>query len=227
MPSTIVVGTLRCAVNCGKGKTLQILPAIDLRAGKCVNLVQGIATQGNGFLRRACRNGATMASRGCGILTPRRFRWCIFKMNQRTSTSSARLSLRLIYPSSWVAGIRSNGTIGNGSGIRRGSCDFRHSCPQTTEPRETGVCQNMARAIAVGIDAKDGRVATEGWVGSLSENPLLNSHRRWRRVQTIIYTDIKSDGMLKGPNVDATADIIDAVPANCDCFRGVSHHSLT
>ena len=41
-------------------------------------------------------------------------------------------------------------------------------------------------------------------------------------MQTLIYTDIKSDGMLKGPNVDATADIIDAVSADVIASGGVT-----
>jgi phosphoribosylformimino-5-aminoimidazole carboxamide ribotide isomerase len=85
-------------------------------------------------------------------------------------------------------------------------------------------CAKYGSRIAVGIDAKDGMVATEGWL-EVSQKSAVEFAQEMAEVQTLIYTDIKSDGMLKGPNVDATADIIKAVPANVIASGGVT--SLT
>ena len=82
-------------------------------------------------------------------------------------------------------------------------------------------CAEYGACIAVGIDAKDGMVATEGWL-EVSQKSAVEFAQEMAEVQTLIYTDIKSDGMLKGPNVDATADIIDAVPANVIASGGVT-----
>ena len=82
-------------------------------------------------------------------------------------------------------------------------------------------CAKYGARIAVGIDANDGMVATEGWL-EVSEKSAVEFAQEMAEVQTIIYTDIKSDGMLKGPNVDATADIIKAVRANVIGSGGVT-----
>jgi len=66
--------------------------------------------------------------------------------------------------------------------------------------------------IAVGIDARDGRVAVEGWVET-SELRAAELAPRFEAagVAAIIYTDISRDGMLEGPNLDATLELARAV----------------
>ena len=85
-------------------------------------------------------------------------------------------------------------------------------------------CAEYGARVAVGIDARDGMVATEGWL-EVSQKSAVEFAVEMAEVQTLIYTDITSDGMLKGPNVDATADIVNAVPANVIASGGVT--SLT
>ena len=82
-------------------------------------------------------------------------------------------------------------------------------------------CAEYGARIAVGIDAKDGMVATEGWL-EVSQKSAVEFAVEMAEVQTLIYTDIKSDGMLKGPNVDATTDIINAVSADVIASGGVT-----
>ena len=69
-------------------------------------------------------------------------------------------------------------------------------------------CARFPGKIAVGIDAKDGRVAVEGWAET-SELYATDLARRLQDVgvAAIIYTDIARDGMLTGLNLDATADL--------------------
>ena len=66
--------------------------------------------------------------------------------------------------------------------------------------------------IAVGLDARDGKVAVEGWAET-SELSALDIARRFEDagVAAIIYTDIARDGMLRGLNLDATIALADAV----------------
>ncbi len=62
--------------------------------------------------------------------------------------------------------------------------------------------------IVVGIDAKDGRVATRGWVQKTKVRPvLLAQEMKLRGIQTVVYTDIARDGMLTGPNTQAVRDM--------------------
>ena len=66
--------------------------------------------------------------------------------------------------------------------------------------------------VAVGLDARDGKVAVQGWAETL-ELSVLDIARRFEDagVAAIIYTDISRDGMLKGLNLDATLALADAV----------------
>jgi len=66
--------------------------------------------------------------------------------------------------------------------------------------------------IVVGLDARDGRVAVEGWLEA-SDALAVDVARRFEDagVAAIVYTDIARDGMLTGPNFEATAELADAV----------------
>nr|MDD6335401.1 1-(5-phosphoribosyl)-5-[(5-phosphoribosylamino)methylideneamino]imidazole-4-carboxamide isomerase [bacterium] len=72
-------------------------------------------------------------------------------------------------------------------------------------------CARYPGRIAVGIDAKEGRVATRGWVKDAGITPLeLALQVKTMGVSTLIYTDISRDGMLEGPNAAATRALIEA-----------------
>lgn len=77
--------------------------------------------------------------------------------------------------------------------------------------------------IVVGIDARAGRVAVEGWVET-SETTATELARRFEDagVAAIVYTDIERDGLLAGPNFDATAELADAIGIPVILSGGVS-----
>jgi len=72
--------------------------------------------------------------------------------------------------------------------------------------------QKHPRRVAVGLDARDGRVAVEGWAEQ-SELTVLDIARRFEDagVAAIIYTDVARDGMLQGINWDATIALAEAI----------------
>ncbi len=72
--------------------------------------------------------------------------------------------------------------------------------------------KNYPGKIAVGLDARDGRVAVQGWA-EISELSALDIARRFEDagVAAIVYTDVSRDGMLKGLNLDATIALADAI----------------
>jgi phosphoribosylformimino-5-aminoimidazole carboxamide ribotide isomerase len=80
--------------------------------------------------------------------------------------------------------------------------------------------------VAVGIDARNGRVATKGWANEtdIHVTDLARSFED-AGVAAIIYTDINRDGAMQGPNVDATAALANAVSIPVIASGGVS--SLT
>ena len=70
----------------------------------------------------------------------------------------------------------------------------------------TDMCKRFPGHIIVGLDAKDGRVATDGWA-EVSEVMATDLAKRFANdgVEAIVYTDISRDGMMQGVNVEATA----------------------
>lgn len=73
-------------------------------------------------------------------------------------------------------------------------------------------CSNFDGQIIVALDAKDGKVATDGWQ-AVSGNSVIDLARKFEDygVEAFLYTDISRDGMLTGCNVEATAALADAV----------------
>lgn len=80
-----------------------------------------------------------------------------------------------------------------------------------------------SRRIVIGIDAKDGMVAIEGWEKvSNYQAVALALEMKSYGVKTIVYTDISKDGMLQGPNITHTAQMIEATGLNIIASGGVS-----
>ncbi len=198
---------------------MQILPAIDLRDGKCVNLVQGIATQETVFSDAPVEMAHRWQTEGAEYLH-------LVDLDGAFQGESANLHIvgeivaALNIPVQLGGGIRSMERLESvlALGVDRailGTVALKQ--PDFVKQ----ACAKYGERIAVGIDARDGRVATDGWL-EVSEKAAVEFAQELTDVQTLIYTDIKSDGMLKGPNVDATAAIIDAVSADVIASGGVT-----
>ena len=83
--------------------------------------------------------------------------------------------------------------------------------------------QAFGDKIAVGIDARDGRVAVKGWVNTLATNAVALARRMDALgVGTLIHTDISTDGMLLGPNFAAQEAMLSAVKCKVIAAGGVS-----
>ncbi len=77
--------------------------------------------------------------------------------------------------------------------------------------------------LAVGIDAKEGKVAVKGWVETIDLRAIdLAREIVNTGIRTIIYTDIATDGMLQGPNLAAMREMVAAVPCDLIARGGVS-----
>lgn len=78
-------------------------------------------------------------------------------------------------------------------------------------------------SIAVGIDARNNRVATRGWLEECDVTPIeLGKRMKELGVEIIIYTDILRDGMLEGPNIPSTENMIKETGLNVIASGGVS-----
>ena len=84
-------------------------------------------------------------------------------------------------------------------------------------------CRAFPGCIAVGIDAKNGLVATRGWVETSTLTAVEQALRmRDMGVKDVIYTDVSRDGMMQGPNVDATRRLIEQTGMDIIGSGGVS-----
>jgi len=74
------------------------------------------------------------------------------------------------------------------------------------------LCAEYPTHVIVGLDARDGKVATEGW-SKLSRHDVVDMARHFESdgVEAIIYTDIARDGMMKGVNIDSTVALAEAI----------------
>ncbi len=74
------------------------------------------------------------------------------------------------------------------------------------------LCVEFPRHIIVGLDAKDGKIAVDGW-SKLSKHDLIDLAQQFENdgVEAILYTDITRDGMLTGVNIEATRELAEAV----------------
>lgn len=198
---------------------MQILPAIDLRAGKCVNLIQGIAEKETVFSDNPVDMAMRWESEGAEYLH-------LVDLDGAFKGVSANLNIvaeivsKLTIPTQLGGGIRTMEQIKVvlELGVDRailGTAALKQS------ELVSEACSMFGKRIAVGIDARDGMVATDGWL-EVSEKSAIHFAKELSAVQTLIYTDINSDGMLKGPNVNATADIVNAVSTNVIASGGVT-----
>lgn len=198
---------------------MQILPAIDLRGGKCVNLVQGIATQETVFSDAPLEMARRWQAEGAEYLH-------LVDLDGAFQAESANLHIASEIASALDIPVQLGGGIRTlerleavlALGVDRAILGTA-ALKQPSLVKQA--CAKYGEHIAVGIDAKDGMVATDGWL-EVSQKPAVEFALEMEGVQTLIYTDIKSDGMLKGPNVDATARIVEAVAADVIASGGVT-----
>ena len=187
-----------------------LFPAIDLKDGWCVRLEQGDMTRATIFHRDPAAQAHDFEMLGFEYLH-------IVDLNgafagKPVNTGAINRILETVaVPIQLGGGIRDLVTIEDwlGQGINRviiGTAAVRD--PALVRQ----AAKNFPDRIAVGIDARDGRVAVEGW-GKTSEVGSLELAKRFEDagVAAIVYTDIARDGLLKGLNLDAAIAMADQV----------------
>ena len=198
-----------------------VIPAIDLKDGQCVRLLQG-------------RKDAVTAYSSDPAKTAKR--WESYKaklihivdldgaFTGRQTNLDAIMKIRqsVKIPLQVGGGIRNIGNVMNlfSAGIDR----IIIGTAAIEDPEFlTYACRNYPGKVLIGIDAKDGMVAIKGWeeVTSLSAKDLVRRLEIFG-VAGIVYTDISRDGMLSGPNIDATRAIVEGITIPVIASGGVS-----
>ena len=187
-----------------------LLPAIDLKNGEAVRLEQGDMARATIFHRDPAEQARVFAAQGFEYLHIVDLDGA-FAGKPMNAAAVERILAAVKIPVQLGGGIRDRATIDAwlDKGVGRVIIG-------TAAVRDPALVKAAARAypgrIAVGLDARDGAVAVEGWAET-SEISALDIARRFEDagVAAIIYTDIARDGMLRGLNLDATIALAEAV----------------
>ena len=200
-----------------------LIPAIDLKDGHCVRLKQGDMDQSTTFSEEPAVVARNWVDKGARRLH-------LVDLNGAFAGHPRNeMAIRKI-----LKDVGSEVDVQLGGGIRDLDtieryldAGLRYVIVGTAAIRNPGFLQDACTAfgghIIVGLDARDGKVATDGW-SKLTRHDVADLGRKFEDfgVESIIYTDIGRDGMLSGINVPATVRLAQAVTIPVIASGGLS-----
>ena len=199
---------------------MRIVPAVDIRGGLCVNLIQGDYDQETVFSENPVDQAIEWYN-GCNSIVhivdldgAKAGRCCI--ENELKAMQDAGIPVEV------GGGIRNMDTIDTliNLGVERVILGTAaHSSPKLVKESAA----KYPGKIVVGIDAKDGKVALSGWL-DVTETDAVTFAKEVEAAgaSRIIFTDINSDGMMGGPNLTSTQAIAQAVDIPVTASGGMS-----
>ena len=189
-----------------------IIPAIDLKDGHCVRLQQGRMDSATVFSDDPGKAAAQWAAKGARRLHVVDLNGAVAGKPKNESAVKAILaSLDSDIPVQLGGGIRDLDTI-----ERYLDDGVSYVIIGTAAVKNPGflheACDAFPGHIIVGLDAKEGKVATDGW-SKLTGHDVVDLAKRFQDygVEAVIYTDIGRDGMMSGVNIEATRRLAQAL----------------
>jgi phosphoribosylformimino-5-aminoimidazole carboxamide ribotide isomerase len=198
-----------------------ILPAIDLKDGKCVRLRQGKAEDVTVYSDDPVAQALKWLEQGAEQLHVVDLDGA-FQGEPKHAEVIARIVRAIGIPVEVGGGLRTDAHIESllGAGVARAIIGTRALESLVALEKLVG---RFGDRIAVGIDARDGFVQVKGWVETTGTKAVdLAKQVESAGVRTIIYTDTATDGMLGGPNLAAMAQMCAAVSCRIIASGGVS-----
>ncbi len=200
---------------------MTLFPAIDLKQGACVRLERGLMQRATVFNDRPAQQARLFANAGCDWL---------HVIDLDGAFAGRSVNAAAVRDILAAVDVR----IQLGGGIRTLAAlaawleaGVTRVILGTAAHKDPALVRESARLypgrIVVGIDARDGRVAIEGWAES-TELAVSDLARRFEDcgVAAIIHTDIDRDGMLQGMNIEATAALAEAISIPVIASGGVA-----
>ena len=200
---------------------MEIIPAVDIRGGKCVRLYQGDYNQETVFSEDPVTAALTWYSRGA--------RW-LHIVDLDGAAAGQPQNMNIVAEIIEESGL----LIELGGGIRRQEVAeelLRQGVTRIVlgtaaiENRELvkRLCQQFGEAIAVSLDARDGKIATRAWQKKTAvEVPQLSQEMVDAGVRRFIYTDIEKDGTLTEPDFDMISRLLAAADVPVIVAGGIS-----
>ena len=199
---------------------MTIYPAIDIKSGRCVRLTQGRADQETVYAENPADVAKQFLATGSSLVhvvdLDGAFQGEPQNLPAVRSIASLGMKVQL------GGGLRTRAAVERalGFGVTRVVIGTRAA---ESESFIAELVREFGEKIAVGIDAKDGKVAVKGWVDTTGLEALTFAQRMEALgVSTIIYTDIGTDGMMTGPNLKAQEAMLRAVKCQIIASGGVS-----
>ncbi|GAA6279723.1 1-(5-phosphoribosyl)-5-[(5-phosphoribosylamino)methylideneamino]imidazole-4-carboxamide isomerase [Enterocloster bolteae] len=201
---------------------MQLYPAIDMKNGQCVRLRQGAFKDITIYSDAPEKVAAHWQEKGASFLHLVDLDGALagYSVNEEVIR---RIADTVSIPIEIGGGIRSKEAVD-----RMLDLGVRRVIIGTKAAEHPEFLRDMVRtfgeeAIVAGVDAKDGMVAVEGWekVSSLTASDLCLTMKEFG-VRHIVYTDISRDGMLSGPNVEATRKLTEETGLDIIASGGVS-----
>ncbi|WP_353192662.1 1-(5-phosphoribosyl)-5-[(5-phosphoribosylamino)methylideneamino]imidazole-4-carboxamide isomerase [Pandoraea pnomenusa] len=201
-----------------------LIPAIDLKDGQCVRLKQGDMDQATVFSEEPAAMARHWVEQGARRLHLVDLNGAFAgKPRNEAAIRAIIQEVGADIPVQLGGGIRDLNTI-----ERYLDDGLSYVIIGTAAVKDPGflrdACSAFGGHIIVGLDAKDGKVATDGW-SKLTGHEVVDLARKFEDygVESIIYTDIGRDGMLQGINIEATVRLAQAVTVPVIASGGLSN----
>ncbi|KAB2647901.1 MAG: 1-(5-phosphoribosyl)-5-[(5-phosphoribosylamino)methylideneamino]imidazole-4-carboxamide isomerase [Verrucomicrobiota bacterium] len=197
-----------------------VYPAIDIRGGRCVRLIQGKADQETVYAQDPSLVAKQFKAQGSTwvhvVDLDGAFEGEPKNLDTVKAITAVGLKVQL------GGGLRSIASVERAlaMGVSRVVIGTRAA---ESEAFVAELVAKFGDKIAIGIDAKDGKVAVKGWVDTTTTGALgMAKQMNALGVATLIYTDIGTDGMLTGPNLPAQEALLNTVSCRVIASGGVS-----
>ena len=194
-------------------RSLTLYPAIDLKDGRCVRLLHGRMDKSTVYNEDPAAQASSFAEGG--------FKW-IHIVDLNGAFSGRSENAQAVQSVLGAAGVKTQlgGGIRNMAAVEGWlSAGLTRVILGTAAVRDADfvaqACKAFPGRIVLGVDARDGRVKTDGWDGDTGHTPAeIVKRYEDQGVAAVIYTDISRDGALSGVNVEATAALAEtaAIP---------------
>ena len=198
-----------------------VIPAIDLKDGKCVRLLQGKKDEVTVYSDNPGEMAKQWVDMGARLLHVVDLDGA-FSGEQKNFEKIREIRKAIQIPMQLGGGIRDIKTIAQLADIGVDRMILGTSAAKDPD-MVARACEKFKDRVLVGIDAKDGKVAVKGWV-EVTELDAIKFAKDMESAGAagIIYTDISRDGMMTGPNIDAMAKMVKSVKIPVIASGGVS-----